>query len=244
VPFFWAAKVMKTESIIGFHGTTKDRGRKILDELTWELSDNDYDWLGRGVYLFQDSPLHALRFAEKRAAENRDNGNSGDAIEPFVLRVKLNLLNCIDLTDSDWMPALRVQQGRFNLKRAAEGLDIPVQLPFVANPIPNRRTHLIPGRSRGAMREDTKHYLDCAVMRFFVNDFPSADRPHSIRAAFVDGYPIYTTSWLFDLSHVQVCVLEPSIAISEPEEVLILGLQQKRQEANRRASLLALTPVT
>jgi hypothetical protein len=38
--------------VFGYHGTSREKANTILSE-GFRVSDNDYDWLGKGVYFFQ-----------------------------------------------------------------------------------------------------------------------------------------------------------------------------------------------
>jgi hypothetical protein len=50
--------------MFGFHGTRADIARKILDEQHMIPSDHEYEWLGRGVYFWEDDPVRALQWAK------------------------------------------------------------------------------------------------------------------------------------------------------------------------------------
>ena len=57
----------------------------------FQLSRNDYDWLGDGVYFFQDGLLRAWQWARER---------HGD--EAAVIGAEIRLVDCMDLLDS-WL---------------------------------------------------------------------------------------------------------------------------------------------
>jgi hypothetical protein len=48
--------------VYGYHGTSQTKALSILDR-GFRASDNDYDWLGTGIYFFQDAPLRAKQWA-------------------------------------------------------------------------------------------------------------------------------------------------------------------------------------
>ncbi|HEU4883856.1 MAG TPA: hypothetical protein VFT45_16470 [Longimicrobium sp.] len=48
---------------IGYHGTSAEAARRILSS-GFEISRNEYDWLGDGAYFFQDAPLRAREWAK------------------------------------------------------------------------------------------------------------------------------------------------------------------------------------
>jgi hypothetical protein len=81
--------------IYGYHGTTTTKARNILTQ-GFRASDNDYDWLGTGIYFFQDAPMRAKQWATQQYPEN-----------PAVIRALIRLDNRIDLFDIAWQPVLK-----------------------------------------------------------------------------------------------------------------------------------------
>ncbi|MGB5637309.1 MAG: hypothetical protein WBM44_25005 [Waterburya sp.] len=51
--------------VYGYHGTSLSAAQKIIEQ-GFNFSINDYDWLGTGVYFFQDAPLRASSWASFR----------------------------------------------------------------------------------------------------------------------------------------------------------------------------------
>jgi len=80
--------------VIGFHGTSRDAVPRLLahDIL---VSDQHFEWLGTGFYLWQDSPWRAQRWAVDRF---------GDDAAAVVARVSLD--GCLDLLNPRWHEAL------------------------------------------------------------------------------------------------------------------------------------------
>ncbi len=81
--------------ISGYHGTSQIKAASILKN-GFRASDNDYDWLGTGIYFFQDAPLRAKQWATQQHPEN-----------PAVICAIVKLDNCIDLFDIGWQPLLK-----------------------------------------------------------------------------------------------------------------------------------------
>ncbi|MES2739356.1 MAG: hypothetical protein V4754_00165 [Pseudomonadota bacterium] len=53
--------------LIGFHGTDVKTAEKILSgKGHLSSSENDYDWLGHGIYFWEYSPLRAYQFAQEK----------------------------------------------------------------------------------------------------------------------------------------------------------------------------------
>lgn len=87
----------KTASVLvkGYHGTTAETVGRILAQ-GFRASRNDYDWLGDGVYFFQDAPLRAADWAKAHHAPER----------PAVVGAEISLDDCLDLLDIGWSSIL------------------------------------------------------------------------------------------------------------------------------------------
>ncbi|MCX5949958.1 MAG: hypothetical protein NT158_01980 [Cyanobacteria bacterium] len=71
-----------------FHGCDKDVAESVLSgEATLQPSENDYDWLGNGIYFWVDSPERALSWANLRRSS------------PSVIGAFAYPGNCLNLTD-------------------------------------------------------------------------------------------------------------------------------------------------
>jgi hypothetical protein len=72
---------------IGYHGTSTAVAQTVLRD-GFRISRNVYDWLGDGVYFFQDAPNRAREWAAQRY----------DA-DGVVIRSVIRLDDCLDLLD-------------------------------------------------------------------------------------------------------------------------------------------------
>ena len=82
----------------------------------FKLSRNDYDWLGDGVYFFQDGLLRAWQWA---------CGQHGD--DAAVVGADIRLADCMDLLDVGWNEVLSSAYGEFARRRRAIGRAVPTQ---------------------------------------------------------------------------------------------------------------------
>lgn len=83
------------KDVYGFHGTSRERAIQIKRH-GFRASSNDYDWLGDGIYFWQDAPRRAREWAEQR---------HGDAAAVVGARLTLSR-ECMDLLDIDWWEQL------------------------------------------------------------------------------------------------------------------------------------------
>lgn len=103
--------------VYGYHGTSREKAQEIIDR-GFNLSTNDYDWLGTGVYFFQDAPGRALAWASERYPDS-----------PTVIRSQLVLENSIDLLDIDWYPIIRETYAMFVSGYQKANIPLPRQNP-------------------------------------------------------------------------------------------------------------------
>ncbi len=76
--------------ILGYHGCDEEVGERLLKGEPFKPSENDYDWLGHGIYFWEANPQRALSFA-------REQKSRGRIRKPFVIGAALTLGHCIDL---------------------------------------------------------------------------------------------------------------------------------------------------
>ncbi|NTW88131.1 MAG: hypothetical protein HGB26_03200 [Desulfobulbaceae bacterium] len=100
-------------SAIGFHGTSNYNYENIL-AAGFEQSKNPGDWLGMGVYFFQDAPIRAKKWSSSHS-------------DPVVIGAEISLEHCMDFLDVLWWETL---SEAFNeLKRVClkKGVPFPCQ---------------------------------------------------------------------------------------------------------------------
>lgn len=101
----------------GYHGTTTEMAASI-QENGFHISDNDWDWLGTGVYFWQDAPLRAWEWADELA------GKRGS--QPAVIRAEILLEECMDLLDIKWAEALRALYQILEREYQLQGRELPM----------------------------------------------------------------------------------------------------------------------
>lgn len=102
-------------TVNGFHGTSSNNVKKILSE-GFKPSSNEYDWLGDGVYFFQDALERAWEWARKIHKENA-----------AVIGAEIRLEDCIDLLDIHWTRVLSELYDSFLAQMKRANLELPKQ---------------------------------------------------------------------------------------------------------------------
>jgi hypothetical protein len=180
-----ASKLDYSRFVVGYHGCDTALGRKVLlGDAQLEPSDNNYDWLGRGIYFWEHGPARAMEFAVNEAKRKPSKIK-----EPFVLGAYIYLGNCFDLLDVAFTSVLGDVYPAFIADLQGRGEPAPE----------NERP-----------REDgTKllHALDRAVIEFAIKLAETdGDLFDSVRGVFVEGDRAFPGSEICCQSHIQVAV--------------------------------------
>ncbi len=171
--------------VLGFHGCDQ----KVFDDVIGnknklKASCNDYDWLGSGIYFWENSYERAREWA----------GRHPKIKAPAVVGAIIDLGHCLNLTDYASCELLKA--GYELLKSRCESL---------GQPLPENKT--IKGSKDVLLR-----LLDCAVIEQLHlwtkdNKYPAFD---SIRGVFTEGEPIFPGSALLQKTHIQISVVNPN----------------------------------
>ena len=103
--------------VYGYHGTSQKSAQQIIEH-GFDVSTNDYDWLGTGVYFFQDAPARAWAWAIERYPDS-----------PAVIKSRLSLENCLDLLDIIWFPFIGEAYDLFVRSYQQTNIPLPRQNP-------------------------------------------------------------------------------------------------------------------
>ncbi len=88
----------KTGLILGFHGCDESIVENIfLGKEDLKQSDNTYDWLGHGIYFWENSPSRALEFA--KFLKDHPQKSKNPIKTPAVIGAVIDLGYCLDFTD-------------------------------------------------------------------------------------------------------------------------------------------------
>lgn len=177
-------------TVIGFHGCDEAVARNaLLRGRNLRPSDNDYDWLGRGIYFWEHGPQRAYEWARHSRRVNK----------PAVIGAFINLGNCFDLLDTNHTQLLAELFPLYRQVSEAKGILIPGNL----SPKGLDSSDLILRR------------LDCAVINWCLDFLAKEEKQHyhTVRGLFSEGAPVFEGSKILAKSHVQVAVRDDTAII-------------------------------
>ena len=178
---------------MGFHGCDESVAEKVLSGHERLLhSRNVYDWLGHGIYFWENNPLRAMEYAE--VVRKHPERVSNPIWKPAVIGAIIDLGNCLNLLEAKSVEIVR--QGYLSLLETYNkaGFENIPKNRHMENGFPMLRI------------------LDCAVMET-VHKFREAASERkfdSVRAMFPEGNKIYPDSGFLDKNHIQICVRNPN----------------------------------
>lgn len=171
--------------VLGYHGCDESTAVNVVNRREDQNpSRNEYDWLGSGLYFWEDSTARALKWAKDEARKG-----DGKVKKPAVLGAIIDLGNCLNLIDAEHLEMVRAaHQAYLNLCNISE---------------------LKPARNKG--KDLQARYLDKAVFETLhkLREEEGKAPFDTVRAFFVEGEPLYPEAGLRSLDHIQICVRNP-----------------------------------
>lgn len=177
---------------IGFHGCDRSVAEKVVAGETELLaSKNDYDWLGNGIYFWENNEERARQWAEDLAKRK-----SSSIKHPAVLGAIIDLGYCLDLTENLYLN---------ELKQAYKALVLMCQ---------KTGTELPKNTSVGQSDDLLLRKLDCAVIQTAKKLDKEAHKKESgydsVKGVFWEGKPLYPNAGFREKNHIQICVCNPN----------------------------------
>lgn len=174
---------LSTSFVLAYHGCDSLVAEALLGGTSFRKSENDYDWLGPGIYFWEANPQRGLDFAIEAS------GRRNSAIRtPAVVGAVIDLGLCLDMTT---LAAIeRVTIAYESLRQSAD---------MVGAALPANSDDLLLRR------------LDCAVIQRLhaLLDLEKI-RLDSVRGVFIEDDPVYETSGFHKKTHVQIAVCNPA----------------------------------
>jgi hypothetical protein len=167
--------------VIGYHGCDRKVALAVvMGEKSLNQSRNDYDWLGHGVYYWEDDPRIALEWAESCA-----RAGTHPISEPAVLGAAIDLTDCLNLVQTEAYALVAEAFKALKANCLAAGETLP---------------------TNGGFGEGAR-YLDCSVFETLHALREEGGQPYaSVRAFFPEGEPVFPGAGIRKRDHIQICM--------------------------------------
>lgn len=91
---------------MGFHSCDREVGLSVLNGNTQlKPSNNIWDWLGKGIYFWEQNPKRALEYSIESATKKQFN--KIPIKTPFVIGAIIELGNCLNLIEPESLTVLK-----------------------------------------------------------------------------------------------------------------------------------------
>jgi hypothetical protein len=183
--------------VLAYHGCDHEIAERVLsgkEELI--LSKNEFDWLGSGVYFWENSATRALHWA--RFLHDHPLPNLPRIEAPAAIGAVIAPGNCLDLSEAASLEILRA--GYPDFVAVCKKADIE-----------------LPKNERGFRGDQdlVKRNLDCAVINYLHTTRGSPDKPafNTVRCPFFEGDELYPGSGIKTRTHLQWSVRDPKKSV-------------------------------
>ena len=176
--------------MLGFHACEKVTGEEILaGNEGFKASNNSFDWLGSGMYFWENSPHRAQAYGQELKLKRNK------LKDPIVIGAVINLGYSFDLLESHSLSILQAHYEALKKTYKAAGIDMPVNENAYSTDI-----------------DKLFRKLDCAVFQYMHTELEKSNHKgfDSVRGAFWEGEELYPTSGFRDKNHIQICVRNPN----------------------------------
>lgn len=176
-------------TIIAFHGCDNSTLEKVLyNHRELQPSNNEYDWLGNGIYFWENNIKRAWEWAEAGCKSKYSSIRV-----PAVIGAVIDLGLCLDLTNS------------FHIGQLKEEYEMMEEESFLMDTRMPKNKFTKSGRL--LLRN-----LDCAVIEHLHTSRKlRGERPYdSVRGVFLEGDDIYKNAGFKEQTHIQLCIRNPN----------------------------------
>jgi hypothetical protein len=173
---------------IAYHGCDLDTAESVLaGKNGLKLSQNDYDWLGPGVYFWVDSQERGLQWAIEQSKLKKSHIKTPAVIGAYILPGL-----CLNLTDYGVNESLKIAYDVLKVNSASTG-----------TPLPQNKT-----QKNGIFMQ---RQLDCAAIKILHTLREIAKEPpyDTVYGVFEEGNELFPGSGFKQKTHVQIAVRNP-----------------------------------
>ena len=169
-------------TVLAYHGCDAEVAERLLAGEPFKASENDYDWLGKGIYFWEYGADRAYRFAQEQVERGRVR-------KAAIIGALIQLGHCFDLMDTRFTGDLAAGFSLWERSMGEAGVPLP--------------------KNAGVAPDHKLRRLDCAVLNWYLDmAAQEGEEYHTVRCGFTEGAPVYEGSGIHHQSHIQLAVRE------------------------------------
>lgn len=177
--------------VLGFHGCDESVANQLLstNKSAFKPSNNSYDWLGTGMYFWENDPYRAEAFALE--AQKR---NPAKFPNPTIVGAVLELGYCLNLTEHHYIHILKNTYPKFLQAVSLVNGEMP-------------KNQNVDGDDHDRLFRK----LDRAVIEFLHASLAEEQPFDSVRGMFIEGSLLYDGAGFHEKTHVQIAIRNPEM---------------------------------
>ena len=198
--------------VVAYHGCDQSGANEVIQEgKSLKYSENNYDWLGTGIYFWEGSDDHARQWAEHGAQGVKS---------PAVVGAFIKLGNCLDLLDTEQLRRVKTTYDLLKTELEILGEPLPENTSTRYGISFNRKldcrviNYLHQLNKRSILTDlglDSDDTLSSGTITRRVRNHPSWF--DSVRGMFPEGKPLYSGAGFRKENHIQLCIRNPNCII-------------------------------
>ncbi|PZR28130.1 MAG: hypothetical protein DI535_08075 [Citrobacter freundii] len=201
--------------LIGFHGCDKLMQQHLLSgTVDIHVSDKPFDWLGHGMYFWENNYERALQWAIDKCERN------AGVSEPAVVGAVLDLNYCCDFLDQSFIRMIGAYYDLMALEFQSMGKALPVNKDFAKDLYKDKLMRFLDCETIEFMHKNIRTIGQCINMPPGLTSLKPFD---SVRGAFLEGGEAFPGAGISAKTHIQICIRNPNC---------IKGFFQKREEVD------------
>lgn len=183
--------------ILGFHGCDQETADKLINFPTRvQKSEKPHDWLGHGMYFWENNLLRAQQWAKEK--EKR-----GEIKKAAVVGAVLTLDHCFDLLDSASISVLNDYYDLLKMEVKSTGNPLPENMDATFDPHKDKLRRELDC----AVIEHMHKVIDLEILRNIKEKgFSEIRRFDSVRGFFTEGGEAFPGSKIQLKNHSQICI--------------------------------------
>jgi hypothetical protein len=192
---------IKPNLIIGFHGCD----RQVCDTLLvnpsyYKISQKPFDWLGHGLYFWENNYARALQWALEKKERGKIN-------EPAVIGAVLYLGYCCDLLDQKYIKGIAQYADSLRAKCEKTGEKLPQNEDIKSDIHKNKLLRNLDCAVIEHMHTNLLHLVKSDIAQKGYSPYKIFD---STRGAFIEGGPAFEGAAIREKTHIQICIRNPN----------------------------------
>lgn len=183
--------------IIGFHGCDLSiRNSLLVRPSVIHKSEKPYDWLGHGIYFWENNLERAEQWA-------KDKANRGEIEKPAVIGAVLALDYCADFLDSKFINMIREYYDLMVESYKILGIKIPENKDIKEDLFTDKIIRHLDCTVIEFMHQKIREQIEADQTAKGFSDFKLFD---SVRGVFTEGGPAFPGAGIHLKNHIQICI--------------------------------------